>query len=218
MKKNTEGKDKMMNLKVIAVVPMLMLLVGTAIMPAGTNATTKPVAVQQQQLKDIDAQINNLNSRVDESIATKTQAIDDLDAVKVAVAHGYDREVGLTIVRECKKYGLNTSLILGVIQTESTWINHAPNSCGAMGLMQVTQQTGASLARDLGIEPDLMDPCTNIKLGTYYIACLINKYGSAEAALTAYNRGEGGLQTHIANTGTVSSGYARTVLHNASMY
>ena len=213
----------MRNLKKIAVIPMLMLL-GTGIYisaehaAAENNVSTK-IETQHEKLNDIDSNIKAVNTQIDESISQKEQSINDLQAVRVAMEHGYSREVGITIVQQAKLYDLDPSFIMGVIETESSWTNPGANSCGAMGLMQVTQETGASLARDLGIEnPDLMNPVTNIKLGTYYLACLIRRYGSYDKALTAYNRGEGGLQSYMASTGTAQSDYSITVLRNQAKY
>jgi soluble lytic murein transglycosylase-like protein len=213
----------MKSLKKIAVIPMLMLLgtgiyVGAEHAAAENNVSTK-IETQHEKLNDIDSNIKAVNTQIDESISQKEQSINDLRAVRVASEHGYGQEVGITIVQQAKLYDLDPSFIMGVIETESTWRNPGANSCGAMGLMQVTQETGASLARDLGIEnPDLMNPVTNIKLGTYYLACLIRRYGSYDKALTAYNRGEGGLQSYMASTGTAQSDYSITVLRNQAKY
>ena len=213
----------MRNLKKIAVIPMLMLL-GTGIYisaehaAAENNVSTK-IETQHEKLNNIDSNIKTVNNQIDESISQKEQSINDLQAVRVATEHGYSREVGITIVQQAKLYDLDPSFIMGVIETESSWTNPGANSCGAMGLMQVTQETGSTLARDLGIEnPDLMNPITNIKLGTYYLACLIRRYGSYDKALTAYNRGEGGLQSYMASTGTAQSDYSITVLRNQAKY
>jgi soluble lytic murein transglycosylase len=64
-----------------------------------------------------------------------------------------------------------------------------------MGLMQVMPDTGKYLADKagmrLGRSTNLFDAETNIELGTAYLANLIQRFGSIEHALVAYNAGPG---------------------------
>jgi soluble lytic murein transglycosylase len=89
------------------------------------------------------------------------------------------------------QYGMNPNLVAGLIYTESHFNPTAGSPVGARGLMQIMPATGAGLARQLGEpSPNLYDPDTNVRLGTYYIAQLINKYqGNIELGLIAYNGG-----------------------------
>lgn len=203
---------------------MLMLFVtfvGCAEYAAQREASTnlKAIKSQQDQLTQIDNDLGKLNTETDKGLVEKNQLMQELYPVQVALNHGYGKEVGFTIIKEAKKYDLRPSFIMGLIETESTWRNHSPNSATATGLMQVTKRTGTSLARDLEISnPDLMDPVTNIKLGTYCIASLIRTYGDVHTALTAYNQGEGGMQEYVAYYGTSRSGYSRKVISYQEHY
>lgn len=89
------------------------------------------------------------------------------------------------------QYGMNPNLVAALIYTESHFNPNAGSPVGARGLMQIMPATGAGLARQLGEGfPNLYDPDTNVRLGTYYIAQLINKYhGNVELGLIAYNGG-----------------------------
>jgi soluble lytic murein transglycosylase len=90
-----------------------------------------------------------------------------------------------------------------VIRTESSFDNYAKSWVGAMGLMQLTPQTGqwvASKQRSkLGRSSNLYDSELNIELGTAYLASLISRFGSLELALAAYNAGPTALKKILAD-------------------
>ena len=65
---------------------------------------------------------------------------------------------------------------------------------GAIGLTQIMPPTGLEIAQDLEIADYstemLYHPETNIRMGTYYIRKLLNRFdGDLHAALAAYNWG-----------------------------
>lgn len=97
------------------------------------------------------------------------------------------------IVRESRLYGLDPLLVLAVIKIESNFRNSARSDKGAIGLMQIREDTGEYLAAKLGIkwegEKTLYNPELNVKLGAYYLATLLNAYDDKDAALAAYNFG-----------------------------
>ncbi|MCZ8518739.1 MULTISPECIES: lytic transglycosylase domain-containing protein [Paenibacillus] len=88
------------------------------------------------------------------------------------------------------KYGVDTSLIKGVIQAESSFNPNAQSGAGAKGLMQLMDATG----QGLGVR-DPFDPEQNIQGGTKYLANLLEQYdGNTGMALAAYNGGPARLK------------------------
>ena len=194
-----------------------------------------------QQNENTNAQIKYINERLEHSDIelkkiklniedTKTELKifkDDTgkllsqaeSAIQIARSKGLSGEVGMAIFKEAHKNGLDPSFVLAIIEAESTFRNLPPNECGATGLMQVTQSTGANAARRMGLGSyDLNDPIDNIKIGCYLFGNLVRSYGDEHAALTAYNMGDGGLQSHIAYTGTSRSDYSVTVMRYRNKY
>jgi len=124
-------------------------------------------------------------------------------------AHKY-----LGMVRQAsRKYGIDESLILAIMQTESSFNPYAVSRSDAMGLMQVVQHTaGKDVFRSQGKSGTpsrsfLFDPASNIDTGTAYLAILNNIYlgginnptSRRYAVITAYNGGAGSVLRVFSN-------------------
>ncbi len=86
------------------------------------------------------------------------------------------------------------ALILSLIRQESEFDTNALSPAGAMGLMQLMYATAQDVSKDLGIriskEKLFNSPSLNIKLGSHYIASLLERYDNHYIlAIAAYNGG-----------------------------
>ncbi len=91
---------------------------------------------------------------------------------------------------------MDRALILSLIRQESIFDAAARSPAGALGLMQIMPATGAETARKIGISHSqdrlTSDPSHNIKIGSYYLNQLLQRYdGSYPLAIAAYNAGPG---------------------------
>jgi soluble lytic murein transglycosylase len=98
------------------------------------------------------------------------------------------------VERECKARGVDVSIELSLIRQESLFEPAAVSWVGACGLSQIMPVTGYEVARRLGVRghrtSNLLDPATNIRFGTEYLATLLERFdGDIMRALAAYNGG-----------------------------
>jgi len=96
-----------------------------------------------------------------------------------------------------KERTLDPALVAAVIRAESRFHPEATSARGAIGLMQITPDTGAWIAGQIGLTgfktDSLLNPEMNIELGTWYLRYLIGRFESIKTALAAYNAGPGAV-------------------------
>lgn len=111
------------------------------------------------------------------------------------------------IRQSARRYGIDESLILAIMQTESSFNPYAISYANAIGLMQIVPHTaGRDIFKLKGRsgQPDrayLYDPQRNIDAGTAYLALLKNEYlngithptSKRYAMISAYNSGAGAV-------------------------
>lgn len=119
----------------------------------------------------------------------------------VLLPHILPREYSEYVEKYAAEYQLEESLVYAVIFCESHFQPDAVSPAGAVGLMQVTEETGLWAAGQVGLEtPDLRDPETNIRLGCWYLKWLEEKFsGIQETGLAAYNAGHGNVAKWLAD-------------------
>ncbi len=122
------------------------------------------------------------------------------------------------IMEESRRYRLDPLFVLAVIETESTYYHRARSRKGARGLMQIRYFVGKDLAREIGIRwrgsKTLYDPVVNVKLGVYYLARLIERFGAIDIALAAYNYGPTYISRLMARGQRLPLYYSNRVLAN----
>ena len=102
------------------------------------------------------------------------------------------------VLKNAQVYGLDSTLIFSIIHVESRFDKDALSSAGAIGLMQITSETGNYIAKMQGIDNyNLTEPQTNIAFGCYYLKYLLLKFEVLNTALCAYNAGEGNVSAWL---------------------
>ena len=125
------------------------------------------------------------------------------------------------IVRgHAENYRLDPALVAAVIYQESKFRPNARSPQGAVGLMQLLPETAQGIAARTGGSrfevDDLYDPELNVRYGSWYLRHLLDKYGSEEQALAAYNGGQGNLDRGIVHSETRH--YVENVLQIRDIY
>ncbi|MCI5872381.1 MAG: lytic transglycosylase domain-containing protein [Roseburia sp.] len=115
----------------------------------------------------------------------------------------------------CKNYGVRYELVIALIERESGYVFDKVGDDGhSMGYMQVYEDYHEDRMERLNCT-DLMNPYQNILVGVDYLAELIEKYGTQQDALTAYNYGQAGAYRHMWSKGIYIYDYNSTIMKRA---
>ena len=90
------------------------------------------------------------------------------------------------------EYGVDKTIIYGLIKAESGFDENAQSNKGATGLMQLTEETALWCGEKMGLTlstEDIKDPETNIRIGIWYFSYLLDATNSKELAIISYNAG-----------------------------
>lgn len=100
-----------------------------------------------------------------------------------------------TIEAESARNHLDPYMVASLIRQESEFDPSVISYANAYGLMQLLPSVGRAMAREEGMTHfqtfQLLDPATNIRLGTRYLRQMLDRFGGVqEYALAAYNAGD----------------------------
>jgi soluble lytic murein transglycosylase len=107
-----------------------------------------------------------------------------------------------TIREVSEQHDLEPTFVAGVVYTESRFNPDARSHRGAHGLMQLLPETAKFIQQRSGIEGDWRDPEVNLRIGTWYLGYLQERYsGDERLMLAAYNSGESRVNGWISDEG-----------------
>jgi soluble lytic murein transglycosylase-like protein len=151
--------------------------------------------------------------RIVSEIAAVTQRIHDIEVGPRLVTADFEQLVGMKgnevlrsrppaghvsrsrieryIAESAAASRIDPDLLAAVISNESGFNPYATSGAGARGLMQLMPQTAASL----GVT-DPYDPEQNVRGGARYLRALLDRFGSLELAVAAYNAGAAAVERY----------------------
>lgn len=184
-----------------------------AAVPGAAAPTAAQIEELYRQLDDLQRQSDDLGRRIREDIDALHLRQQMMERARAAgtdpslVDYAWDQAAG---------YGVNPLVYVKQIDHESGWDAKALNVNRDLSvdrnLPQINSATWPWLAAALHLT-DPWDPKQAIQAGAYYMAVLLRENGgSYDRALTAYNRGEAGLQTWLASRGTARSPYSQAIM------
>lgn len=109
------------------------------------------------------------------------------------------------------KYDLDPLFVLAVIKTESKFNDDAQSHKNAVGLMQITVETGEWAAKEMGytsfLKDNLYDEEYNISMGCWYLRRLKDTFNEdLDLTIAAYNAGPTNVRTWLENEKYSSDG------------
>jgi len=131
--------------------------------------------------------------------------------------------------------GLDPYLVASLVRQESAFNPNAVSPKNAVGLMQLLPKVGRGVAKQEKLKhyssTQLFLPGTNLRLGTRYLRSMVEKFGSFEYALAAYNAGSDRVEDWLGAGQyrdpqefvesipfTETREYVENILRNANLY
>jgi|LGVE01.1.fsa_nt_gb hypothetical protein len=209
----TEKEEKLFMKKKIKIISALLMCLfvlsacqtGTATTAISENVTSEG-AVVTVDAEPVPINLSNVYKRSIDYVSIKdhVEAAQEKDFKEYAIELS-GLEVGAIelLMAECDEVGIDPFVILGLMRLESEFDTYCVGNLGERGLGQLMANTAEPVARNMGIEyvPDkLFEPEYNIKLFMTQFKYLYEFYDrNMHMTLTAYNRGQGGLDKYMAS-------------------
>ena len=113
----------------------------------------------------------------------------------------YRQDYSEYVEKYAKENNIDSLLIYAIIKAESNFDDDAVSNKGAMGLMQLMDETAKEVATnelmEYNSEETLYNPEKNIQIGVKYFADLKEIFGNDAIAIAAYNAGMGTVNSWI---------------------
>lgn len=147
-------------------------------------------------------------------------------AKEISDATPLDYESAVVLVKYADIYDIPYSLVLSIIDIESSFTRDLVGTSQDRGYMQIIPGTERWLVNTFGEELGLtydpnriFEPEYNIALGIKYLDELMSEYGADyERILSEYNRGPSNLKKYYEAHRTYSTSYSRKVLSKQKLY
>lgn len=113
----------------------------------------------------------------------------------------------------CKRYGVRYDLVVALIEKESGYkFNEVGDDGHSIGYMQIYEEWHKDRMERLNVT-DLRNPYQNVLVGIDYLSELIERYGTVQDALAAYNYGEQGAKRNLWKKGIYVYEYNQTIMN-----
>ena len=128
--------------------------------------------------------------------------------VLIALYRWYERisyrtEYSELVETYSQEYGIDKNFVYAVIRTESNFDPNAVSDAGAIGLMQMIEDSFDWVSEKLGETElefeDLFQPEHSIRFGCYLLSFLYQRYGNYELTAAAYHSGMGEVDGWLAS-------------------
>lgn len=150
----------------------------------GRLVSPEPSETAAKTTDDDEAALPTRHAAASRGTAAATEVLPQI----ALIARRYQDHPALTVT------GLTparwASFFQAMIKVESNYAQGAVNRAGALGLAQLMPGTAAELAVDPA------DPLQNLDGGARYLLAQMQRFGSLELALAAYNAGPAAVERH----------------------
>ena len=125
---------------------------------------------------------------------------------------GDTEEVKQKIINQANSMGVEPAIVLSIAKTESGFNQNAKSAGGHIGVFQLSHST----AKRMGLNPYNLDD--NIKGGVTYYKNMLDKFGSPELAVAAYNSGPDAIKRHNNTVPKHSQNFVNRIMADYKTY
>lgn len=160
---------------------------------------TRSVMRDDKEFEEYEQQSQEFNARM--------QRIDEKRE-----ASGQNEKMQVYTYCVCKQYGVRYDLVVALIEKESGYkFDKVGDDGHSIGYMQIYEECHRDRMERLNVT-DLTNPYQNVLVGIDYLSELIERYGTIQDALAAYNYGEQGAKQHLWKNGIYVYEYNQTIM------
>lgn len=121
-----------------------------------------------------------------------------------------DEEVQEFVYYICAGYNIDFTLVMAMIQHESSFRADVVSKTNDYGLMQINQSNHDWITETIGVT-DYLDPYQNVRAGMFTLRKLFERYQDTDMVLMAYNMGEDGA-ARLWDKGIFETEYTQGIL------
>lgn len=190
---------------------LAVLLIGAIIGSVIAGITTKNKQTTSEKNEYIMQQVNHYGAydgRVFTSEISMDWSGDEYDFIPLNCK--LDKETQQFTFYLCKGYDIDWTLVMALMQKESSFRSDVISATDDYGLMQINKCNYKWLTDTIGVT-DYLDKEQNIRAGVFVLRKLFEEYTDPNLVLMAYNMGADGAET-LWNKGIYTTPYVDDIL------
>ncbi len=190
---------------------LAVLLIGAIIGSMIAGITTKNKQTTSEKNEYIMQQVNHYGAydgRVFTSEISMDWSGDEYDFIPLNCK--LDKETQQFTFYLCKGYDIDWTLVMALMQKESSFRSDVISATDDYGLMQINKCNHKWLTDTIGVT-DYLDKEQNIRAGVFVLRKLFEEYTDPNLVLMAYNMGADGAET-LWNKGIYTTPYVDDIL------
>lgn len=190
---------------------LAVLLIGAIIGSVIAGITTKNKQTTSEKNEYIMQQVNHYGAydgRVFTSEISMDWSGDEYDFIPLNCK--LDKETQQFTFYLCKGYNIDWTLVMALMQKESSFRSDVISATDDYGLMQINKCNHKWLTDTIGVT-DYLDKEQNIRAGVFVLRKLFEEYTDPNLVLMAYNMGADGAET-LWNKGIYTTPYVDDIL------
>jgi soluble lytic murein transglycosylase-like protein len=194
---------------------MVAVPLGALVLAAGSTETMEPVAPSAEE--SAGAVEGAFANEVPDDAVARAWRKRMLERERDQIAEQYARDFSISpaladkIVDAALTHEIEPQIAFGLVRAESSFRRTVVSHAGAVGYTQLLPSTARWIAPGT-TRAALFNTETNLDVGFRYLRYLKDKYdGDVDLALTAYNRGQGRVDSLLRAGRNPDNGYAMAV-------